>query len=584
LLDPERATLMKRLSAYFAGVAAAVGSFAGSLRRPVIHPLKKENLELFGGAVLASALSGANTDPAGHAGVYAAYLLLQISDSCAQEPEAASRVLLEAINTARGAGESCSRLIEQTRLNGLWLEVQKNPARIHGTQLFSLQSLCATRAAAAGIEATDFQLPSIPKGCAEPPLRRPEQDPDFQRLIRDLSAALGGAPTSTWPPAEAVAVRPPAAVTAHVRAAVRSGGSEPVVVDVDVPEAAWGPVADGSQQRMLRNATSDVAASIHRLVGEPWRPRFAFDDARAAASSQALFPDRESMPRGDIWFLGDIHGDLLALECALSHIERHGGEQVGAIVFLGDLIDDGGMALEVVVRVLKLMIEMPGRICLLAGNHDEALRYNETDRTFSSSVDPSEFASFLNSHAEQPEVVAIGRAFISMVAMSPRALFLPDGLIVAHGGVPQRDLWPSLTDRLAFGLPQPARDFVWTRPHPRAQKRDVDRANHGVEIGRIDFEEFCVHASTVTDRPVLRMVRGHDHVPERWDAYVNYKINRILTINTLSRRLDREFDGPPVRTPCIARWADGELPEVHRLRIPEHVALAVFPGLVTPAS
>ena len=80
------------------------------------------------------------------------------------------------------------------------------------------------------------------------------------------------------------------------------------------------------------------------------------------------------------------------------------------------------------------------------------------------------------------------------------------------------------------------------------------------------------------------MLRGHDHVPERWDAYETYQKNRILTINTMSRQLAREWDGRIGRWPCVARWIDGRLPEVHRLKVPEEAVREVYPELYSLSS
>ncbi len=46
-----------------------------------------------------------------------------------------------------------------------------------------------------------------------------------------------------------------------------------------------------------------------------------------------------------LWFIGDLHGDLLTLEAALALIDRESdreGHGPARIVLLGDLFDDGG--------------------------------------------------------------------------------------------------------------------------------------------------------------------------------------------------------------------------------------------------
>jgi hypothetical protein len=65
------------------------------------------------------------------------------------------------------------------------------------------------------------------------------------------------------------------------------------------------------------------------------------------------------------------------------------------------------------------------------------------------------------------------------------------------------------------------------------------------------------------------MVRGHDHVDERYEIYPAYARTPVLTTVALSRRLERELFGPFVRVPTIARWIPGSLPQVYRLHIPE---------------
>ena len=98
-----------------------------------------------------------------------------------------------------------------------------------------------------------------------------------------------------------------------------------------------------------------------------------------------------------LWFIGDIHGDLLALNAALALIARESDRENvkdARIVLLGDLFDDGGYALETVLRVFELILERPESICLIAGNHDESLGYNGA--RFTATVSPSHFSDFLN--------------------------------------------------------------------------------------------------------------------------------------------------------------------------------------------
>jgi hypothetical protein len=73
------------------------------------------------------------------------------------------------------------------------------------------------------------------------------------------------------------------------------------------------------------------------------------------------------------------------------------------------------------------------------------------------------------------------------------------------------------------------------------------------------------------------MIRGHDHVEERWEVPAAYAPHPVLTTVALSRRLPRELFGPFVRVPTVARWVPGALPQVHRLHVPEALVRELYP-------
>src|SRR4030095_4364582 len=144
---------------------------------------------------------------------------------------------------------------------------------------------------------------------------------------------------------------------------------------------------------------------------------------------------------------GDLHGDLLALEAALALIGREQERESAPrarIVLLGDLFDDGGYGLETVLRVFELILEHPESICLIAGNHDEALGYDGA--RFTTTVSPSHFSEFLNENLAHEWIVRAGKLVVRIVANAPRALFFPDGLLAAHGGFPLSDLHARLEE------------------------------------------------------------------------------------------------------------------------------------------
>jgi hypothetical protein len=76
------------------------------------------------------------------------------------------------------------------------------------------------------------------------------------------------------------------------------------------------------------------------------------------------------------------------------------------------------------------------------------------------------------------------------------------------------------------------------------------------------------------------MVRGHDHVEQRYEIYPAYARVPVLTTVALSRRLGRELFGPFARVPTVARWIRGSVPQVYRLHIPEEHIRRCYPGEV----
>ena len=73
------------------------------------------------------------------------------------------------------------------------------------------------------------------------------------------------------------------------------------------------------------------------------------------------------------------------------------------------------------------------------------------------------------------------------------------------------------------------------------------------------------------------MVRGHDHVEERYAIYPAYHAHPVLTTVALSRRLSRERFGSYERVPTLARVVEGRLPQVYRLHIPADMIREVYP-------
>ncbi len=344
---------------------------------------------------------------------------------------------------------------------------------------------------------------------------------------------------------------------------------------VEIRELDWAALRGVLDVDAIRARMSTSVSRLESLLDQPAGPGMLFDADRAHPGDRAIRIAAENAA-DPLWIIGDLHGDLLALEAALAVIHRDRAPESPAprIIFLGDFIDDEGHALEVLLRVFELIVEAPERICVIAGNHDEALSF-QGDR-FSSSVSPSDFAEFLNANLGNEWIERAGKVAMRLTAHAPRALFFPDGLLVAHGGFPLSDLHPALTETGDWNHPDCLSDFVWSRAHPKARRKMPNRYARGSQFGFEDFADFCALSSRL-GRPITHMARGHDHVDDRYAIYPAYRAHPILTTVALSRRLPRESFGPYERAPTFARVVAGSLPQVHQLHLPPALIREVFP-------
>lgn len=351
-------------------------------------------------------------------------------------------------------------------------------------------------------------------------------------------------------------------------------GTPPVV---EVRELDWQALRKAIDPEAIRARMHTVVRAMETLLDRAGGPDMLFDRDRAHPTDRAILVS-SSLDASPLWIIGDLHGDLLALEAALAQIRSCASEGDASaperIIFLGDFIDDEGLALEVLLRVFELIVAAPQRVCVIAGNHDEALSYD--GKRFASSVSPSDFADFLNAHLAHEWIERTGKLALRLTQHAPRALFFPDGLLVAHGGFPLADLHAALSLTGDWNDPACLSDFVWSRAHPKARRKMPNRFSHGSQFGYEDFADFCALSARL-GRTVTHMARGHDHVEERFAIFPAYHAHPILTTVALSRRLNRERFGPYERTPTLARVVPGSLPQVYQLFIPSDLVHEVFP-------
>lgn len=101
------------------------------------------------------------------------------------------------------------------------------------------------------------------------------------------------------------------------------------------------------------------------------------------------------------------------------------------------------------------------------------------------------------------------------------------------------------------------------------------------QSGYEDFGAFCDLAARL-GRPVTHMVRGHDHVEDRYPVHPAYQAPSDTDDGGAVARPAVRGVRPRERVPTIARFIEGASPQMHRLHIPVDIVDAVFPEVILP--
>ncbi len=256
---------------------------------------------------------------------------------------------------------------------------------------------------------------------------------------------------------------------------------------------------------------------------------------------------------GELFLVGDLHGDLLALEGILLTIRRLAKRGTATLVCLGDLIDRGNASLPCLLRFLQERRDPFWKTppVLLCGDHENGIFWNEGHQHFGSCVTHATLARQLNA---LPDFHAIGKALTHWLHLRPCALFdHRHGVILAHGGVPQQDLLETLVSPEDLESPECLRDFLWNRLTDARRKRP-SRTVFGTEFGKENLSEFCKKASEFLPAEPRLLFCGHQHPFRGWQWISNDDKHGALCLHSTFQRPfvpDEELIGAP----CFARYS-----------------------------
>lgn len=213
-----------------------------------------------------------------------------------------------------------------------------------------------------------------------------------------------------------------------------AGGSEGTFpVTVDKPHKAAIAKIFSDAPRMGKF----IALIEHLLSGAPhYDKEIAQELCQSAEEVLSKEPSLLNISSGNeqvLVVVGDIHGQFHDLVThVLSQEYDKQDERPRSFLFLGDYVDRGPDSVDVIMLLLALKVEFPGRVFLLRGNHEDSQTsrvygfMNETREKFG---DTSEWASFNRVFCFLP---------LAAIVTSPTS---PTRFLAMHGG-----LSPQLTD------------------------------------------------------------------------------------------------------------------------------------------
>jgi len=284
------------------------------------------------------------------------------------------------------------------------------------------------------------------------------------------------------------------------------------------------------------------------------------DDDRLSGLALALYPavNGGCLAVGDgcfagggndapVYLLGDTHGDFDSFVAILDWIVGNAENDAPTVYLLGDVIDRNGegcmLECALIMAILqKGLPEETGfakfngvRLGIVKGDHDIALRYQEPyvhEKRFLAAVSPADYCDWLNKRLDDgagEDATKIGRAWIRLMRECPAAAFLEhSGTLLAHGGIPRRDIQERIVKGELDILQSDvcAKDYEWCRLVDVKNKL-LNRNSATSEIGWQEFDSFCktVFPSESSDgcgTKVRRFVFGHQHPISGFERYTKW--------------------------------------------------------------
>src|SRR5436190_1926919 len=130
----------------------------------------------------------------------------------------------------------------------------------------------------------------------------------------ETKSGAGSGDTESAPVVESQAVTPP------------PPAAPPIPPLVDVDDLDWDSIGASLEPDALRARMRGTVEKLEALLDSTNGVQMLFDDKRERASDRAL--QLTQISDEPLWFIGDMHGDLLTLDAALALIRREAARVV----------------------------------------------------------------------------------------------------------------------------------------------------------------------------------------------------------------------------------------------------------------
>ena len=276
-----------------------------------------------------------------------------------------------------------------------------------------------------------------------------------------------------------------------------------------------------------------------------------------------VFADARDSGISNAWIIGDVHGDLQALNAAFAFADKWSLENSAeppVVISLGDVFDRGDKSLETMLSFLGEAKRRNGRVGWISGNHDSGFCFDTQRGIFASSTFPNQFTMWLNAHLNDEEIVAFGQEVAALCGRLPAAAVIPGGVLLVHGGVPHTDIQTRIHALSDLESADMRHDFVWGRFHDSLKRKRPSREAN-CQIGVLDVLDFLKILEEAAGIACKAILRGHDHFSERVRIYEAYSPCSVVTFNTCSTLQDGAYSAKPLAftPPAVVHCNNGSL-------------------------